>query len=184
MKKHLFLILLMAIFLGLFSFQKLNRPLAPPTYHIHGFRKFIFAHPDSSICSVTMLLHYYSKDVTLAEVKKEAVGLDPDVLRTTLHKFGVESRVYRGTLSQLKKFVATGNPVIVLIRSSNTTWHYCVVYGYDERGVLLGNPSLGNTRYVFNNDFINCWQLSHDIEGKKCDPQADISGFTMIVPGR
>jgi predicted double-glycine peptidase len=185
LKKYLFPVVLIAIFVGLFSFQSLNRTPAPPIYNIDGFEKHIIAQPDNITCgptSATMILRYYSKDVTLDEVKKEALtewfrfkdgtnfGMTaPDALRVALHKFGVKSRVRRGNVGQLKKFISEGKPVIVLVRSSNTTWHYCVVYAYDEEGVHLGDPGRGQSRYINTKTFVNCWKFSHDMNGEKCN---------------
>jgi len=195
LKEYLLPAAMIAIFIGLFSFQSFNETPSPSTHNIHEFEKYILTQPDHITCgptSVTMLLRYYSKNVTLDEVKKETFtewfrfkdgtnfGMTaPDALRVALHKFGVESRVCRGNISQIKKFISEGKPVIVLVRSSNTTWHYFVVFGYDEKDIRIGDPNLGLSRHMPIPTFLNCWKFSHDMIGNKCNfecPVCDGSG--------
>lgn len=192
MKKFILPTILIAIFIGFFSFQSLNKTPPPSEYKIEGFEKHILEQPDGITCgptSATMILHYYSKDVTLDEVKKEAMtewfrfkdgtnfGMTaPDALRVALHKFGVKSRVRRGNIGELKKYVSQGTPVIVLVRSSNTTWHYVVVYGYNEEEVIVGDPGYGHSRVILTERFINCWRFSHDMNGNKCQFECPACG--------
>lgn len=184
MKKFILPTILIAVFVGFFSFQSMNKTPPPPEYKIEGFETHIIEQPDGITCgptSATMILHYYSKDVTLDEVKKEAMtewfrfndgtnfGMTaPDALRVALHKFGIKSRVRRGNIGELKRYISQDIPVIVLVRSSNTTWHYCVAYGYNEEEITLGDPGYGHTRVIPTERFANCWRFSHDMNGKKC----------------
>lgn len=192
MKEYLLSAVLIAIFVGLFSFQSLNRTPAPSTHRLDNFEKYIIAQPDGITCgptSATMLLRYYSKDVTLDEVKKESLtewikfpdgtnfGMTaPDALRVALHKFGVKSRVRRGHVGQLKQFISEGKPVIVLVRSSKTTWHYCVAYGYDETTIRLADPGSGIIRCMPISTFINCWKFTHDMHGDICSLECPACG--------
>jgi predicted double-glycine peptidase len=185
LKKYIIPVILMVIFAGFFSFQSFNRSPAPPTYKIDEFEKYIIAQPDSITCGPTcgtMLLNYYSKNVSLDEVKKESLtewfrfddgknfGMTaPDALRVSLHKFGLKSRVRHGNVGQLKKYISEGKPVIVLLRSSNTTWHYCVAFAYDETTIRLGDPGSGHARSMTIETFVKCWKFTHDMHGQKCD---------------
>jgi len=192
LKKYVLPLILLILLGGLFSFQKLSQTPAPPKHTIVGFENYVMEQPDGITCgptSATMLLHYYSKDVTLDEVKKEALtewirfkdgtnfGMTaPDALRVAIHKKGVEARVRRGNIGELKRYVSQNKPVIVLVRSSNTTWHYCVVVGYNEDEVMLADPGYGFIRAINTDRFINCWKFTHDMNGNKCNFECPACG--------
>lgn len=192
MKKFIYPILFVLVFACFFSFQTIRgKPL--PFSHRIDFDSFLVRQPDdvTGVSSAVMLLDYYSKSVPLDKVEKEAlierfVGgvsmIAPDSLRVVLGRFGLQSIVLRGNVGDLKRFISEGRPVIVLIRSGDFSWSYCIVYGYDEENVYLGDSD-GLPKTVSVIDFENCWSFTHDRFGRKCiDVKGPSESFTMIVP--
>jgi ABC-type bacteriocin/lantibiotic exporter with double-glycine peptidase domain len=125
-----------------------------------------------------MVLNRYGFDVELNQVKEktktewlvykeQSIGMtSPDYISRTLGEFGVKSRMKSGSMKLLKHYVSENKPVIVLLRSSGTTWHYVVVIGYNEFMVTVADPSLGRKREMLNKDFIGAWSFSTDMNGK------------------
>ena len=184
MKKYILLVLLCLLFAGLFSYHSFNKTAVPDEAKIVDFEKHIMEQPDHITCgptSATMVLHYYSKSVTLDTVKKltytEWVKFQdgtnfgmtaPDSIRQALHRSGVPANLRRGNIYELKKAIYEGKPVIVLLRSGKETWHYCVVIGYNENGFNLADPGYGEARFINKETFINSWKFTHSMNGTKC----------------
>ncbi len=178
-KFTIILVLLAAILICLINKRKYNHPVVyvPPSDFPY------IQQPDSISCGpacATMLLNYYGKDVTFEEVKKatktewfktkdgQSVGMtDPEMLQIALFQFGVPCKVERGDLNKLKYYVSRGKFPIVLIRSSNITWHYIVVFGYDGNNIYFAEPGEGKISSLKNETFLNAWKFSHDTDNIK-----------------
>lgn len=175
---------------SMFSFQSFNKVPVPVAAKIEKFNQFMLQQPDHISCgptSATMVLHYYNKNVSLAEVTKltytewikfqsgKNFGMTaPDSIRQALHRSGVPASVRRGNIYELKKYISEGKPVIVLLRSGKETWHYCVAIEYDEKNIVLANPSDGQRFAMTHQQFINSWRFTHDMYGNDC-------GYTCLV---
>ncbi len=63
----------------------------------------------------------------------------PAGIRKLLSGYGFRTRYCAGTLSALKREVAKGNPVIVMLRTyAGKNWlHYVPVVGYDEKHIFI-----------------------------------------------
>lgn len=184
MKKYILPVFLCVVFAALFSYQSFNRIVIPDAAKIENFEKHIIEQPDQITCgptSATMVLHYYSKDISLAEVTKLTYtewikfhdgtnfGMTaPDSIRQALHRSGVPARLRRGNIYELKKAISEGKPVIVLLRSGKETWHYCVVISYNDEGFVLADPGYGEARFINKDTFINSWKFTHSMNGEKC----------------
>lgn len=63
----------------------------------------------------------------------------PAGIRKLLAGYGFRTRYCAGTLSSLKREIAKGNPVIVMLRTyAGKSWlHYVPVVGYDEKYIFI-----------------------------------------------
>jgi predicted double-glycine peptidase len=179
MKKYLALIAA-ALVLIVFAWSALKRYEHPPLHTIEGFEPI--EQPDGITCGPTsalMVLHWYGKDVSLDEVKAktktewfehkgESIGMtSPDYIPEAMKHFGVPAKMMMGNLDSLKYYVSQDRPVIVLLRSSKTTWHYVVVVGYDVGAVLLADPGPGKFKAVTNEWFLGAWSFETDMRGNQ-----------------
>lgn len=178
MKKYLKYILAAVVLAGMivpWLFENYDHPVAHEVNNIEYIEQ-----PDDITCGPTsalMVLKRYGKNVTLDQVKAEAktqwftyqgkpIGMtSPDYLARSMTKLGVPSRMRPGTTAKVKHFVSKNRPVIVLVRSSNLTWHYVVVIGYDEHKIVVADPSRGARREMPIQDFESCWAFTTDMDG-------------------
>jgi hypothetical protein len=149
-------------------------------------------------------LNWYGNAATVEEVKNACktkwfrfqgndVGMtSPDSIPFAMWRWGISGRMGVGDLRLLKYYVSRGRPPIVLLRSSEQTWHYVVVIGYDEQNVVIANPGSGNKETLSNANFQGAWDFTSDMEGQKIQRKfdiylqlvklGDVKGQTFIVP--
>ncbi len=159
-----------------------SRDTAHPESHGLEFRNFL-EQPDDITCgptSAAMLLSYYGKSATPREVAVrtrtkwfrwdgEDVGMTaPMYVAVALGHFGVPSTVRRGGVENLKHFISTGRPPVVLVRSGNTTWHYVVAFAYTADQFVVADPGGGARREMSAGDFLGAWRFTHDMGGNLC----------------
>lgn len=118
-------------------------------------------------CSVAVgwsLLKYYKIKVDYNELLKASKvcpvdGLRPQKLVSLLHKFGLSAKIVEHkTIKYLKTQINNGHPVIVLVqhrkeykkswRNTNIYGHYQIVFGYNNKKLLLYDPSIGGTKIL------------------------------------
>ena len=85
-------------------------------------------------------------------------------------KYGFKAKFYTGNLNALKNSIATGNPVIVMVRSrlKSRNLHYITIVGYDKENFYavdsaasLRNASEANyNRVIPVNEFKKLWNIS------------------------
>ncbi len=136
--------------------------------------------PDGITCGPTsalMVLRAYGKNVTLEQVKRASntqwfeyhgkpIGMtSPDCLPMALSKYGVPAYLLVGNFDILRHYVSSGKPVIVLLRSGVTYWHYVVVVGYDRKDVIIADPGWGTERRMPINQFLGAWSFKMDMYG-------------------
>jgi predicted double-glycine peptidase len=163
----------------------------PPSHKIDGFE--LISQPDDITCGPTstlMLLRRYKKNPKFEEVesltrtkwfeyKGEPVGMtSPDYISVALRKCGVNSRLRRGNIDSLKHYISQDRPCIVLVRSSNTTWHYMVATGYSEKVMLFADPAIGNVRVLTLKDFLGSWNFLTDMDGNDVVGKCSLCGGT------
>ena len=100
--------------------------------------------------SVQMLLYYYRKHKRLKDVWKAggirtvAFGTSPSELRQALNESGVPAHWYSNrTLNDVRRYIKENRPPIMLLRLSNTGYHWVVAVGYDTRWdeFLIADPN-------------------------------------------
>ena len=117
--------------------------------------------------SVQMLLYYHRKHRRLKDVWKAGdirtvtFGTSPSELRQALNKSGVPAHWYTGkTLDDVRRYIRNNRPPILLLRISNTGYHWVVAVGYDTRWneILIADPN-GHFKW-WNADQLNAkWTL-------------------------
>lgn len=169
------------------------------SYQLVGFK--CAQQPDDISCgptSVFMLLQQYGIEASLDEIRQstrtQQMGSTyPSYIASALKKYGVPSKVMRGNLDHLKYFINQVRPPIVLLRSSETTWHYAVVIGFTEDEIILADPAIGIPEVVKENNFLGAWDFTTNTDGKPMTGEiadvmvqllraAEIYSRTMIVP--
>ena len=117
--------------------------------------------------SVQMLLYYYRKYRRLKDIWKAggirtvAFGTSPVELRKALNELGVPAHWYANkTLDDIRRYIKNNRPPIMLLRLSNTGYHWVVAVGYDTRwnAILIADPN-GHFKW-WNADQLNAnWTL-------------------------
>ena len=96
-------------------------------------------------------------------------------------------------MDHVKLYVSENRPPICLIRSSNITWHYVIVVGYNDEDetISLVDPAEGAITMMSQHAFVEAWSFNRDMFGRKIKPPdfiggllrlADVSNYTLIVP--
>ena len=100
--------------------------------------------------SVQMLLYYHRKHRRLKDIWKAggiqtvAFGTSPSELRQALNASGVPAHWYvNRTLDDVRRYIKNNRPPIMLLRLSNTGYHWVVAVGYDTRWdeFLIADPN-------------------------------------------
>lgn len=191
--KWLFLIVVM-----LAGMWQLNNAVAdhyPPEHEINGVEGI--KQPDAVTCgptSVAMVLKRYGYDVgpmAVAKVAKthlfkseniEISGTLPKYVQISLEHFGVPCQVEReSNMHNLRRYVSKDRPVVVLVRSSNLTWHYVVVVGYDKDSIIIYDPWDGKRHVMSNKVFEGSWNFTMDMEGNDTTQPCPICGGDGVL---
>lgn len=176
--------------LGLWRLSSTWIPTYPPTFEMEGF--LLIAQPDSVTCgptSVVMVLQHYSLDVGVMDAAKlckthwykkddfEIGGSTPEYVSVALAELGVPNRVERkSSLDRVKQYVSQSRPVIAFVRSGDTSWHYVVVIGYDEKNIIIADPGWGERRVLPNEHFEGAWRFTHDLDGEDKSKPCPVCG--------
>ena len=187
-----------------FNYEQFMPVRYPVSFRIENFP--LLEQPDQITCgptSVAMLLQHYGKDTTIQQAKEKAktewfsykdqvIGMtSPDFIRLALKRFGVPAKMQRTTMSHLKYYISQSRPPVVLVRSSDKTWHYVVAIGYDKENMYLADPAWGKVRTVSIDQFERAWNFTSDLRGsefgsldywKLAVETSDVRGYTLIVP--
>ena len=100
--------------------------------------------------SVQMLLYYYRKHRRLKTIWKAGgirtvtFGTSPSELRKALNVLDVPAHWYTNkTLDDVRRYIKENRPPIMLLRLSNTGYHWVVAVGYDTRWdeFLIADPN-------------------------------------------
>ena len=150
--------------------------------------------PDAISCGPTscfMVLSYYKKNSTIEKCKEEArtkwftysnreIGMTtPEYIRKCLNSENLNYSLGRGNLHGIKSRVCKNRPIIVLLRSSQYTWHYVVVIGYDSDYLIIADPGYGKTEYIPNEIFVKSWNFTGDMRGNNIDDNSIFLNFIL-----
>ena len=100
--------------------------------------------------SVQMLLYYHRKHRRLKDIWKAggihtvSFGASPSELRQALNELDVPAHWYvNRTLDDVRRYIKNNRPPIMLLRLSNTGYHWVVAVGYDTRWdeYLIADPN-------------------------------------------
>ena len=100
--------------------------------------------------SVQMLLYYHRKHRRLKDIWKAGgirtvvFGTSPSELRQALNTLDVPAHWYTNrTLDDVRRYIKANRPPIMLLRLSNTGYHWVVAVGYDTRWdeFLIADPN-------------------------------------------
>lgn len=171
---------LIAIYLVYLGFSPVRIEETPNSHEIKW--DSYFAQPNNITCgptSVAMVLDRYGRKVTIEEVatqsktkwfthQGESVGMTvPEYAVRSMKIFGIPCRLTRGSIGLLKFHVSHNRPIICLLRSGLTTWHYVVVIGFTKEKIVIANPSGGIREELPVENFESSWSFSTDMDGEK-----------------
>ncbi len=110
------------------------------------------------------VLNYWGVKVTPDEISKEIFSkaargtLNIDMLLYS-QKRGFNAVQYDGSLSDLKKNIDSGFPLIVMVDLGISFFkanHFMVVTGYNEEGVIV-NSGREKDKFFYEKDFLKAW---------------------------
>ena len=98
--------------------------------------------------AAAMVLRYWGEREITAEtfahlVDRSAAGIRTDVLTTELERRGWAAKGIAGSESLLRAELRRGRPVLTLIEDRPLAFHYVVLLGWHERGVIFHDPARG-----------------------------------------
>lgn len=117
--------------------------------------------------SVQMVLYYYRnhrrlKDIWAAgDIHTVALGTRPDELRRALNELDVPTHWYtEKTLDDVRRYIRNNRPPILLLRRSNTGYHWVVAVGYDTQSdkFLIADPQ-GRFQWWASEELQAGWDL-------------------------
>ena len=145
-----------------------SQPLAGSFRYDGDNNHFILMRQYDNTCGTTsaeMVLHYYGKDVTQADIWEAGdidtvdAGAWPGELRSALNGLGVTAKWYHKlSLDWLKHYVRQNRPPIILLRFGDFL-HYVVVVGYNADGdFLIADPN-NLFRWLTSDEMRQGWSL-------------------------
>ena len=176
MKKIIIAVLIFIFFIGILSAPKTY--LYPDKFEISSFE--FWQQPDEITCgptSMMMILRRYNNQTSFDNVVSRTktkwftyngvpIGMtSPDYVANGLTQSGLKSKLQFGKEDSLKYLVSQNKPVIVLLRSGASLWHYVVVIGYDSEHFYIGDPSQGRKLALPKQDFLGSWSFKQDMWG-------------------
>ncbi|RPI24884.1 MAG: hypothetical protein EHM61_15900 [Acidobacteria bacterium] len=115
--------------------------------------------------SLAMVIQYWKSppagdpDVIFSSLySEEQQGIPASRLTEYLEANGFHAFTFRGDLSEAKKHLLKGRPLIVSLKRS--TLHYVVVVGFDEQEkvVLLNDPAVKKLSKMDEREFLKSWK--------------------------
>jgi hypothetical protein len=113
--------------------------------------------------AAAMVLRYWGAQGLSAEtfaplVDKSAAGITTTALVADVQRRGFVAAGVRGDAEQIRGELTRGRPVIALIEDRPGTFHYIVLVGWHERGVVFHDPARAPFRVMSVDEFDRRWE--------------------------
>ncbi|PYQ82111.1 MAG: hypothetical protein DMG01_01940, partial [Acidobacteria bacterium] len=95
-----------------------------------------------------------------ALVDRRAGGIADDVLASDIRRRGWNAERFEGSIALLRDRLERREPVVVLLADRGTRYHYVVVVGLTDDGVIVHDPSWGPSRTIREAEFVRLWEPS------------------------
>lgn len=115
--------------------------------------------------AVSMVVRYWGGAGIISEdfahlVTDDARGIRAGDLRQAVEELGWRAVSFRGDPQELRRQLARGRPVLVLLRVGPDRYHYVVVVGSLEGRVVLHDPALGAYRTPTAERMLEAWEAA------------------------
>ena len=115
--------------------------------------------------AAAMILRYWGEREITAQtfahlVDRSAAGIRTDALTGELSRRGWTAIGISGSESSLRAELARGRPVLTLIEDRPGTYHYVVLLGSHDRGVIFHDPARGPFVVMSPNTFTERWEAA------------------------
>lgn len=115
--------------------------------------------------AAAMVMRYWGEREVSAEsfahlVDAGAAGIRTDALVNDLRQRGWDAFAAAGRPDLLRGELERGRPVVTLIEDRPHTYHYVVIVGWHERGVVLHDPARAPYRVMSRGEFERRWNAS------------------------
>ena len=115
--------------------------------------------------AAAMVLRYWGAQGLTAEsfaplVDRSAAGIRTDTLVADLVGRGYAARGIAGDAAIVGAELARGRPVVALIEDRPGTFHYVVIVGWHDRGVVLHDPARAPFQVLSREEFDRRWQAA------------------------
>jgi predicted double-glycine peptidase len=118
--------------------------------------------------SLAMVLSYNGVHVTPEDIAKEIFSQSAGGTLTIdmvlyAQRRGLSAFQRKGSMEELKKSIASGYPVIVLVDYGYSLYkrnHYMVVKGYNSHGVIV-NSGKNRDKFIATKDFLKTWEKTN-----------------------
>src|SRR5262245_33031874 len=101
-----------------------------------------------------------SVDAFASLVDRRAGGIADDVLVSDIRGRGWDTERFEGSMARLRDRLAHREPVVVLLADRRALYHYVVVIGVTDDGVVVHDPSWGPSRRIREAEFVRRWEPS------------------------
>src|SRR5207248_1019201 len=95
-----------------------------------------------------------------ALVDRRGGGIADDVLASDIRQRGWNAERFEGSIALLRDRLERREPVVVLLADRGTRYHYVVVVGLTDDGVIVHDPSWGPSRTIREAEFVRLWEPS------------------------
>lgn len=112
--------------------------------------------------AIAMVLRYWGETRVLAEdfatlVHQNEGGIIAGELLDTIRDMGWQAIPFTGTIQEIQTQLSHGRPLIALIESRASRYHYIVLVGWTQGYVLLHDPARGPFRVLREDALLRAW---------------------------
>jgi predicted double-glycine peptidase len=93
-------------------------------------------------------------------VDRRAGGIASGALVDAVRARGWRTEQFAGSIDELRRRLAAGEPVIVLVADRPHRYHYLVVVGVTGSAVVVHDPSWGPSRAIAHDAFVRVWRAT------------------------
>ena len=121
-----------------------------------------------------------------ALVDRRAGGIADDVLVSAIRRRGWNAGRIDGSIASLRDRLEQREPIIVLLADRGARYHYLVVVGLTDDGVVVHDPSWGPSRTIREAEFVRLWEPSRFwalvVRPGDVRPKANTAGLGQTSP--